>query len=82
MTLLRSRFLHSRMFKPLLLGALVAAAFAVNADAPRTTSAPPVPLLWLLWERWAPPFWALLRGALPELWASQPWPWQLPALPQ
>ena len=41
MKLLRSRFL-----KPVLLAALVASAFAVNADAPRTASGPPVPLLW------------------------------------
>ena len=41
MKLLRSRFL-----KPVVLAALVASAFAVNADAPRTASGPPVPLLW------------------------------------
>ena len=41
MKLLRSRFL-----KPVLLAALVASAFAVNADAPRTAGGPPVPLLW------------------------------------
>ena len=51
MKLLRSRLLDSRplkfhLFKPALLAALVVAAFAVNADAPGTLKAPPVPLLW------------------------------------
>ena len=51
MKLLRFRLLDShplnfRLFKPVLLAALVAAAFAVNADAPGTLKTPPVPLLW------------------------------------
>ena len=46
MKLIRSRLRTSRLLKPLLLGTLVAAAFAVNADAPRNAAEPPVPLLW------------------------------------
>ena len=43
---IRSRLSQFRLFKPLLLASLVAAAFAVNADAPRTAGQSPVPLLW------------------------------------
>lgn len=51
MTGISMRFIDSRSFKrsfkPLLLSLLAAAAFAVNADSPRSTlSPPPVPLLW------------------------------------
>ena len=43
---IRSRLFQSRLFKPLLVATLVAAAFAVNADAPRIAGKSPVPLLW------------------------------------
>ena len=46
MTLIRSRILHSRLFKPVVLAALVAAAVTVNAEVPRSSTKPPVPLLW------------------------------------
>lgn len=41
------RLIRSAAFKPLLLAALVASAFAVNADSPTPiTGTPPVPLMW------------------------------------
>ena len=41
------RLIRSAAFKPVLLAALVASAFAVNADSPTpATGTPPVPLMW------------------------------------
>lgn len=42
------RLLRSAAFKPMLLAALIASTFAVNADSPKPAGAstPPVPLLW------------------------------------